>query len=510
MNEVQPGSGRRALPAILAFIGIGFGAVAALATTMIIGRSAGAFAIGGYFQFVAIFSVAATICTFGADTGLVRFLAARRALGQGAEFRPLIRHAIVPVFCATSLVVLIGIATTVFLQEMDRTPSVPEYALASAPFLVLATLMSTMFGALRGLGRVVHFTLLQSVILPLLRLVGILTVIYLGFSVDGLVAAWLAPIVVTVLITFILLRRALQDGDSFTSGVGTSNGRSFSLRDGRSFWRFSSARGVSSGLEILLEWIDVLAVALMLGQSAAGVYAVVTRCIRVGQIVDHAVRTVSSPNISASLATGQIEQVKEIFIVSGKVLILLAWPIYLTLLIKAPEVLLVFGSEFDEGATALRVLAVAMLIAVTAGGVQSMLLMGGRSHWQAMNKGVALVIAAILLLLLVPVLGIAGAAMAWATAVLVDCALASYQVAKKMGIRLPLRQLALPVFIVTAFFAAPLCIGNVFSNQEPLSFFAQMLVAALLTSGAVFVLRDKLGLTISLASRGDERVAVGG
>jgi O-antigen/teichoic acid export membrane protein len=493
--------GRQAAPSIIAFAGIGFGAAAALLTTVIIGRAAGPFAVGSYFQFVAIFSVLVTVCTFGADTGLVRFLSASRALGRTFEFRPLLARAILPVIGVAFLVVTVGVGLVQVLP-FGADSALQDYALASAPFLLLAVCMTAMFGALRGLGKVVQFTLLQSVLLPLLRILGVLVVVYTGFSVDGLVAAWLLPILVTSVIALVILQIALRraappSSMDMANGVVTSPSAAGIRPAGHGFWRFSSARGVSSILEIILEWLDVLVVGILLGPSAAGIYAVVTRCIRLGQIVDHAVRTVSSPAISAGLAIGETDRVREIFVVSGKLLVLLAWPVYLTLLIKAPDVLSVFGTEFTEGATAMRVIAVAMLIAVTAGGVQSMLLMGGRSHWQAMNKGIALAAAAVLLLLLVPNLGIVGAAMAWSAAILIDCFLATYQVARKMQIRLPVRQLVLPVVIVATACALPLGLGTVFLDGGLMSLLLQVLGSGLLVLVSVFLMRRRLELRIS-------------
>ena len=135
-----------------------------------------------------------------------------------------------------------------------------------------------------------------------------------------------------------------------------------------------------------------------------------------------------------------------------------------------------------------------------------MLLMGGRSHWQAMNKGVALAVAAVLLLVLVPRLGIVGAAMAWSAAILVDCFLATYQVAKRMQIRLPVRDLFLPIVIVVAAYALPLVLGTVLLDGGLVSLLVQVLVAGLLVLTGVFLTRRRLGLRIPSRSETPGRV----
>nr|WP_276607356.1 polysaccharide biosynthesis C-terminal domain-containing protein [Kocuria sediminis] len=80
------------------------------------------------------------------------------------------------------------------------------------------------------------------------------------------------------------------------------------------------------------------------------------------------------------------------------------------------------------------VIASAMLLAVSAGGVQSLLLMAGRSRWQLMNKSTALAVAVALNLWLIPQWGLVGAATAWAASVLTDTGLALFQCVRLLGI----------------------------------------------------------------------------
>ena len=68
------------------------------------------------------------------------------------------------------------------------------------------------------------------------------------------------------------------------------------------------------------------------------------------------------------------------------------------------------------------------MLSMSAGGVQSVLLMSGKSRWQLLNKLSSLVVAVTLNFTLVPVWGLYGAVTAWASALLIDTFLASYQV----------------------------------------------------------------------------------
>ncbi len=77
-----------------------------------------------------------------------------------------------------------------------------------------------------------------------------------------------------------------------------------------------------------------------------------------------------------------------------------------------------FGHHYSGGATALAVLSVAMLVATGIGPVDIVLLMGGRSTWNLFNVIVALILNVVISLILIPRIGITGAAVAWAAAIL--------------------------------------------------------------------------------------------
>ena len=90
------------------------------------------------------------------------------------------------------------------------------------------------------------------------------------------------------------------------------------------------------------------------------------------------------------------------------------------------------------------------MLSMSAGGVQSVLLMSGKSRWQLLNKLSSLVVAVTLNFTLVPVWGLYGAVTAWASALLIDTFLASYQVFRLVGIRASVREMAPSLFLGAA------------------------------------------------------------
>ena len=113
---------------------------------------------------------------------------------------------------------------------------------------------------------------------------------------------------------------------------------------------------------------------------------------------------------------------------------LATFPLYLVLAIFPAVILGIFGSRYTAGASALTVLSLAMLINLGTGNVTVVLLMGGKSSWSAINAGAALIANVGLNLLLVPRIGILGAAIAWSASIAMDNVTAMIEIRWVMGL----------------------------------------------------------------------------
>jgi O-antigen/teichoic acid export membrane protein len=200
------------------------------------------------------------------------------------------------------------------------------------------------------------------------------------------------------------------------------------------FWRFAAPRGVASIFQITLLWLDTILLAALASPHDAGIYAAVARCATQGAFAIHAVVFVIGPLVSGLLATDERERAQAVYQTATSWLTALSWPIYFTLVAFSPLVLSMFGPEFVAGETALVVLACAMLVAVASGPVNVVLVMAGKTSWNLLNAFVALAVNVVLNLALIPPHGLSGAAIAWATSILVANVLPLIQVRRFLGL----------------------------------------------------------------------------
>ena len=124
-----------------------------------------------------------------------------------------------------------------------------------------------------------------------------------------------------------------------------------------------------------------------------------------GSLALLAVINVVGPQISDLLARDAPSRARDVYQTATCWLMLLTWPLYLSLAFFAPLLLRVFGPGFDTGATALAILCVAMLVSMATGPIDTVLLMAGKSGWNLANTAVALGLNVGLNLVLIPASG---------------------------------------------------------------------------------------------------------
>lgn len=464
------------------------GAVANLLIAALVGRHLGVVGAGYYFLVVAVFMIAANSIELGADTALVRFVSVAHAHGRPDEIRVLLRSAVRPVLVAAVLLVVV---TAVVVLVTDPRVGVPPWLLVVASGVAgLLAMVAVLLGVPRGYGDPVVYAVLQNLLLPLVRLAAIGAAVAVGWGLSGVLAAWLAPVPLALVVAAATALRLVR-----TSAPPTLLDTTSRRELGASFWKFSTARGFSACVEIMLEWVDVLLVGILASPAAAGVYAVVTRCLRASEVVQQAARVVVGPQVSVALARGLIDRARDIHGVVTAAMIWVTWPFFIILAVFGDQVLRLFGPGFDEGATSMAILAVAMAVATAGGAVQSILLMGGRSAWQLADKTGALVLNVALNLILIPRWGITGAAIAWAVTIVVDTVIVVLQVHHLMGVRPDRLRVTRAIIHPVVLVALPALAARLILGASAPTMIATTAVLAVVYLAVGWRARDELGLT---------------
>lgn len=478
----DPGGRALGRSSLINLAGFGVYGLCNFALIVVITRQLGDAGAGALLLAIAVFNIVARSAMAGTDLALVRFTSRFLARDRHREVRHLFRIALVPVVAvsataAAALFVVAGplgrLLTSGGEGAGTSAGDLTTYLRVLAPFIPVATVYQVVEGGTRGFGTMVPSVVTErlgrAVSLPVLMLV----VIGAGGGTTAVGLAWAGPYAVALvpiaLWTTVLVRRAERslaarldppDAPAPTGGVPAPIA-SRELR--RRFWAFALPRSFAGVFALTILWVDALMLGALESTESVGVYTAATRWLIVGNVAGNAVAIAFGPQIAAVLATDGTDGARRLFQSATAWLVLLAWPAYLTAMVFAPFLVTAFGPGFDEGATVIVITGVGFLLAAAAGPIDMLLLMAGRSRLSLINTGIALATNVGANLVLIPLLGIRGAALAWTLSLVVANAVPMAQMWKLLGISpfgaRSLRALAIGAGVGVALVAARAAVG---------------------------------------------------
>ncbi len=401
---------------LLNIVGAGLNGALTFGLVFALTRRIGQDQVGAFMVGVAALTILSQTAQLGANTGLMRFIPMLRVRGQHGALGPLLRR----VFPAVAVAGLVG---GIFLFSLSsvlaRALGDPadaelavEYLRLFAPIVPFAALFLVAAQCSQAFGTMTPAVVVDKIGRAVMQIVGV--ALFASAGAASLVGAYGIAYPLGVLLLLIWIFRLLGHLDTSDAGGGAVVAPPLA-----EFWKFSAPRALSTTFQVTVLWLDTILLAFLRSVDEAAVYSVATRYLAIGHLVIGALLQAMSPRLSEFLALGAMDRVQGIYRRTTTWIIAVVWPSYIGIAVFAPWLLSLFGDEYVEGATALRIVAVAMMVAAASGPVDNVLLMAGRSWWSVGNWGAALTVNVILNFMLIPLFGIEGAAIAWAASILV-------------------------------------------------------------------------------------------
>lgn len=439
---------------------------------------------GVFFTATSAFLVVIGVGQLGTNTGLVYFIARARALGRADLIPAYLRAAVVPTLVwTTALVVMLWFAAPVIAGWIN--PDQRELSTTSirmlAPFLWAAALENLAASATRGLGTMKAAAITTMVLRPIVQLVFVVAAV--GFlGPEAAVVGWGLGYVVSAPVALWWSRRLLHSGIMGSGGV----------RVGIEFWRFTAPRALMTVAQIAMQRLDIVLVGALAGAVPAAIYAAATRFVVAGQMGTQAVSLAAQPQFSEQLSSGDTASAGRLFRVSTAWLVVMTWPLYLLLLVHAELMMTIFGDGYSDGAIIVVILAVALMFATALGMVDVVLMMSGRSMWTLINSLIGLGLQVGLCFWLIPNLGVLGAAIGWAAAIIVRNVVALLQVVFALRIHPFGAGTMLSCALSLVAVGAPLVLGRAWFGSGAPGLIVGALGASIAYIGGLVLLRQRL------------------
>jgi len=381
----------------------------------------------GLYVFVfALVSLLAIPAEFGLANLVVRETASAQARGQWGTLRGLWRWANSTTIVISSLLILVGV--TICWSMRGRFPdeelSTFGWGLALVPLIALGKLRGA---ALRGLNKVVQAQLPEQLVRPALLILGVLTVAVWQSAVEltptrAMQLHAIAALIASLLGTWRLHRER-------PAAVATAKAL-YEMRK----WTISVVPlAFSAGLQLINRYADILMLGLFSSAQEVGIYRVGAQTAALVAFGLLAVNGVVAPQFARLYTEGDMERLQRLVTISARVIVLFALPVVVLFVFMGESLLrAIFGSEYGQGHLVLMVLASAQLVNAAMGSVAILLNMTGHERETARWLAVSAILNVVLNLVLIPILGKEGAALATA------CSIISWNVLLWRAVRIKL------------------------------------------------------------------------
>jgi O-antigen/teichoic acid export membrane protein len=372
-------------------------------THVLLARLFGRTVFGAYQASLAILEMLTRAGTGGADKGMLRYIAGHRARGEPELVRSALGTGLrLCLIIAGSLVALL-ILLAPPLARISHEAAMASALRLMAPAVIFTGCMWVLVQAglaakvtranfiVRGLGE------------PLFLLGAGLGAALFGRSLIHLAVAHLLAAAATLLLAIVVVGRVFGPGEL--------------RRALRSPWlsgfaRFSLPLGGAELMNAVLQRADIVLLTMFVGAGATAIYAAAEFITRVIANARYVFDSVAAPVFSEAIHLGQRERLHQNLVLMTRWVASAAAPIAVTVLALRHELLSLYGPGFQEGATALSVLAIGHLMNSTFGLSGWILMVGGRSRLILMNNLIVAIVNVGLGLTLIPRFGLLGTAIA--------------------------------------------------------------------------------------------------
>ena len=471
------------------------GSLAALAATLalrvVVARTFAPADLGLLLAAIALVSWAGGVASLGLNPAVARHAAEQRAAGDDRRARRLAGSGLRTASVSGALAVVL-VAGGAWLLA-GRFPAVgwlelvPPLALVG---LALAVGM-TVVGASRAFGDVIARAVIRDAGGGVLRLLAVGGATLAGGSLFALAVAYTA---------------ATLAAEAAALAWGARRGWFDLRRPGAPETSRPRELAPYAWLELLNQtalWADLVLLGALAAPAEVGLFAVARALARALQTVQYAVAHAYLPALASAWRTGGVADLAAIYVRARRLTFALLWPgVALCLAAPGPVLGLLFGSDYEPAAEALRLLAVGLGIDALAGARELPLQALGAARSAARCGTVAVLVGLIAMLVLAPAAGAFGAAIAVTVMSVVRAVLTAVALRRRAGITVIGHDLTTPV-VATLAATALAGVAAVLLRSPPLV--AAALVGTAAAAGSVVLLLGVRRNAAPQAGAGSER-----
>jgi len=447
-------------------------------THVLLARLFGRAVFGGYQACLAILEVLTRGGTGGADKGMLRYIAGFRARGQPDLARSALGTGLRLCLGVASAAALLLLVLAGPLASLSHDPALANGLRVLAPVTILTGTMWVLVQASLAAKTTRANFIVRGVGEPTLLLAAGLLAALAGRSLAHLALAHVIAAAVTLGLAVIVVGRVFGPGELR---------RALAAPRLPGFAHFSIPLGLADLTNAILQRADIVLLTIFVGPRATAVYAAAEFVTRVTANARYAFDSVAAPMFSEAIHLGDRQRLQDNLLMITRWVTLAAAPIAVTVVSLRRELLALYGPGFQEGTTALSLLAMGHLVNAIMGLSGWILTVSGRSRTILVNNIIAATANVLMGLTLIPRFGLVGTAIAALGSVTLVNLLVVVEVWRWQRVHQLSLSIAKPLVAAGATLAVEFAIGHLLDNVA-LRIVATVLVGLASYLAALFAL----------------------
>ena len=413
----------------VAFVTRGGGFVVSYVLGIWIARQFGADGVGIYGQAVSVLTIGAVFGYMGLNQALTRYLAPLAAASKWASIRMVSWNALrftllISILVAVILFLLSPWIAIDILSEPRMLFPLRVMTLTVVPF----SLLRVCEGLFKGIKQTFIATLAEGAIVP----VGICVILLFGYfivpelTIEHVSAAYLVSTALTAFSLIMYWRWMVPQ-----AGVIVID-KALQTNILKAAWPIMS-------IDLMVQIrsrLDLLLIGYWGTSAAVGIYSTAVRMVLITGFLLDSAEVILAPKIANLYANNDFEELQKLITNVVRLLLLISIGVYSVFLAAPNLILSIFGDEFGEGATIMRIVSVAMFFQVASGPTAMLLLMTGYEKKLRNILIVTVVLSVALNFFLIPTYGALGAAITTAFAIFLSNGWSIYEVRQQTGIHM--------------------------------------------------------------------------
>lgn len=389
-----------------------FGGLAAgYLLTLIIAHLFGADGLGEYILAITVLRLFTLLSKLGLDTTSIRFLA---SFTSQNKWKSILKFRRKVVF----ILIISSLLSSFFMYILahpiaDLINAKVEYIKLNAFFVLPMSFFMLHYQSLRGLKKIAEFSFFYRMSQSLFTIVSIL-IIYQYIQDDEVpIYAYLVSLFVVSLLSFFSFRYNLNK-KSFGKEKAELEILNYSQ-----ILKISIPLMFAQSVQFIMAWTDKLMLGSMTTTVDVGIYHTAFKLSMFAAVALMSVNSIASPKFAEMYAKKDMLGLKKVVQQSTKMIFWSSLPLVIIFFIFPEFFLGLFGEEFKVGVTAFIFLSCGRLISSFSGSVGNILQMTGNQNSYARILLLGAILNVVLNLILIPVYGINGAAMASMSSIIV-------------------------------------------------------------------------------------------